>query len=58
MLQPVTAIIHIAVAKKLAVLCDGALLLLDYDSLEEYTVPGIRVLTLQSSQALRDMMPT
>lgn len=42
-MQPVTAILHIAIAKKLAVVCDGSLLLLDYESLEEYTMPGLKV---------------
>ncbi len=42
-MQPVTAILHIAIAKRLAVVCDGSLLLLDYESLEEYTMPGLKV---------------
>lgn len=42
--QPVAAIVHIAGAQKLGVLCDGSLLLLDYESLEEATLPGIKVL--------------
>ena len=43
-MQPVTAIVHIAGAQKLAVLCDGGLLLLDYESLEEAPLPGIKVI--------------
>ena len=42
-MQPVSAIVHIAGAQKLAVLCDGALLLLDYESLEESALPAIKV---------------
>lgn len=41
--QPVAAIIHIAGAQKLGVLCDGSLLLLDHESLEEAVLPGIKV---------------
>lgn len=47
-MQPVTAILHIAIAKRLAVVCDGSLLLLDYESLEEYTMPGLKVCCLAS----------
>ena len=43
-MQPVTAIVHIAAAQRLAVLCDGALLLLDDESLQEYSLPAIKVL--------------
>lgn len=47
-MQPVTAILHVAIAKRLAVVCDGSLLLLDYESLEEYTMPGLKVCCLAS----------
>ncbi|BDA48080.1 Transforming growth factor-beta receptor-associated protein [Coccomyxa sp. Obi] len=43
--KPVTAILHVAIAKRLAVVCDGSLLLLDYESLEEYTMPGLKGVT-------------
>ena len=42
-LQPVTAIHHIAGIDRLAAVCDGNLLLLDPESLEEWHVPGAKV---------------
>lgn len=42
-LQAVTAIVHIAEARQLATLCDGALQLLDQESLEGKLVPGLKV---------------
>ena len=42
-LQAVTAIVHIAEARQLATLCDGALQLLDQESLEGKHVPGPKV---------------
>ena len=43
MLQAVTAIVHIGEARQLATLCDGALQLLDQESLEGKHVPGPKV---------------
>lgn len=42
-LQAVTAIVHIGEARQLATLCDGALQLLDQESLEGKHVPGPKV---------------
>ena len=42
-LQAVTAIVHIEEARQLATLCDGALQLLDQESLEGKHVPGPKV---------------
>ena len=43
MLQAVTAIVHIGEARQLATLCDGALQLLDQESLEGKHVPSPKV---------------
>lgn len=43
LLQPVLGICHVAAARRLAILCDGALVLLDEESLEGQALPGLKV---------------
>lgn len=42
-MKPVMAILHLERAGRLAVLCDGQLLLLDADTLEGHPLPGVKV---------------
>lgn len=55
LLQPVESIYDIPAARRLAVLCDGMLILLDKESLEGQAVPGLKVSYLEAIQAV-DLM--
>ena len=44
-MQPVQDICHLHSAHRLAIACDGQLLLLDQESLEGHSIPNMKVLT-------------
>ena len=42
-MQPIASIAHIAAARRLAILCDGQLILLDEETLDGQALPGLKV---------------